>query len=67
MLAGNVSYFFGRSRVRPYVTGSVGVLWTESRQFPHHSASSTAATLSEFTRTRHGSRPGVGFGVDVPA
>jgi hypothetical protein len=25
MLSGNVSYFFGEARVRPYVTGSVGV------------------------------------------
>ncbi len=30
MLSGNVSYFFGEARVRPYVTGSVGVLRTES-------------------------------------
>ena len=30
MLSGNVSYLFGGPRVRAYVTGSVGVLWTES-------------------------------------
>ena len=65
MLAGNISYFFGRSRVRPYVTGSVGVLWTESVN-SLTIASSTAATLSEFRERDTGLALGVGFGVDVP-
>ena len=30
MLSGNINYFVGGQRVRPYLTGSVGVLWTES-------------------------------------
>jgi hypothetical protein len=64
MLSGNVSYFFGGPRVRPYVTGSVGVLWTESVN-SLTSVSSTAATLSEFHDSNTGLAMGVGFGVDV--
>ena len=65
MLSGNVSYFFGGRRVRPYVTGSVGVLWTESVN-SLTIGSSTAATLSEFHESDTGLAIGVGFGVDVP-
>jgi hypothetical protein len=65
MLSGNVSYFFGRQRVRPYVTGSVGVLWTESVN-SLTTVSRTAATLSEFHESDTGLAMGVGFGVDVP-
>jgi hypothetical protein len=65
MLSGNVSYFFGGPRVRPYVTGSVGVLWTESVN-SLTIVSSTAATLSEFHESDTGLAVGVGFGVDVP-
>jgi hypothetical protein len=65
MLSGNVSYFFGGQRVRPYVTGSVGVLWTESVN-SLTVVSSTAATLSEFHESDAGLALGVGFGVDVP-
>jgi hypothetical protein len=65
MISGNVNYFFGGPRVRPYVTGSVGVLWTESVN-SLTVASSTAATLSEFHESDTGLAVGVGFGVDVP-
>ena len=65
MLSGNVSYFFGEQRVRPYVTGSVGVLWTESVN-SLTVVSSTVATLSEFHERDTGLAIGVGFGVDVP-
>ena len=65
MLSGNVSYFFGGPRVRPYVTGSVGVLWTDSVD-SLTVVSSTAATLSEFHESDTGLAIGVGFGVDVP-
>jgi hypothetical protein len=65
MLSGNVSYFFGGPRVRPYVTGSVGVLWTESVN-SLTIVSSTAANLSEFHERDTGLAFGVGFGVDVP-
>jgi hypothetical protein len=65
MLLGNVSYFFGGPRVRPYVTASVGVLWTESVN-SLTIVSSTAATLSEFHESDTGLAIGVGFGVDVP-
>lgn len=65
MLSGNVSYFFGRQRVRPYVTGSVGVLWTESVN-SLTTVSRTVATLSEFHESDTGLAMGVGFGVDVP-
>jgi hypothetical protein len=58
MLSGNVSYFFGGQRVRPYVTGSVGVLWTESVN-SLTIASSTEATLSEF----HESDTGLAIGI----
>ena len=64
MLSTNVSYFFGR-RVRPYVTASVGVIWTESVN-SLTVAASTAATLSEFHENDTGLAIGVGFGVDVP-
>jgi hypothetical protein len=65
MLSGSVSYFFGGGRVRPYVTGSVGVLWTESVN-SLTIVSSTAAHLSEFHQRDTGLALGVGFGVDVP-
>ena len=65
MLSGNVSYLFGGPRVRAYVTGSVGVLWTESVN-SLTIASSTAATVSEFSEHDTGLALGVGFGVDVP-
>jgi hypothetical protein len=65
MLSGNISYFFGGPRVRPYVTGSVGVLWTESVN-SLTVVTSTAATLSEFHESQTGLALGVGFGVDVP-
>jgi hypothetical protein len=65
MLSGNVSYFFGGQHARPYVTGSVGVLWTESVN-SLTIVSSTAATLSEFHESDTGLAIGVGFGVDVP-
>lgn len=64
MLAANVSYSFG-SRVRPYVTGSVGVLWAEGVN-SLTAVSDTAATLSEFRERDAGLALGVGFGVDVP-
>lgn len=65
MLSGNVSYFFGAHHVRPYVTGSVGVLWTEQVN-SLTVASSQSATLSEFFASDTGLAIGVGFGVDVP-
>ena len=64
MLTGNVSYFFG-ARVRPYVTGSVGILWTESVNSLTVS-SGTSAVLSEFDEEDTGLVLGIGFGVDVP-
>jgi len=65
MLSGNLSYFFGGPRVRPYLTGSVGVIWTESVN-SLTVVGSTAATLSEFHESDAGLALGVGFGVDVP-
>jgi hypothetical protein len=65
MLSANVSYFLGEARVRPYVTGSIGVLWTESLNSLTMS-SSTAALLSEFHEGDTGLALGVGLGVDVP-
>ena len=65
MLSGNVSYFFGGPRVRPYVTGSVGVLWTENVG-SLTIVSSTAANVSEFHESDTGLAIGAGFGVDVP-
>jgi hypothetical protein len=64
MLSGNVRYFFGEARVRPYVTGSVGVLWAESVN-SLTTVSSTAASLSEFHESDTGLAVGVGVGVDV--
>lgn len=65
MLTGNVSYFFGGPRARPYVTGSVGVLWTGSVS-SITIVRDEAATLSEFTQSNTGLVLGAGFGVDVP-
>jgi hypothetical protein len=65
MLSGNVSYFFGAARVRPYVTGSVGVLWTDSVS-SLTIVSNARATLSEFHERATGLAIGIGFGVDVP-
>ena len=65
MLTGNVNYFFGGPRVRPYLTGSVGVLWTESVN-SLTIGTATEATLSEFHERHTGLALGVGFGVDVP-
>lgn len=64
MLSGNVRYFFG-SRVRPYVVGSVGLLWTEgvnSLTVVHNGV----ATLSEFRERDTSLALGFGAGVDVP-
>ena len=65
MLTGNVSYIFGHSRVRPYVTGSAGVLWTDGVNSVTV-ATPTAATISEITESDAGLVLGAGFGVDVP-
>lgn len=64
MLSANIRYFFG-SRVRPYVMGSVGMLWTEGV----HSLTvvrGTVATLSEFRERDTSLALGFGVGVDVP-
>ena len=58
-------YFFGGSRVRPYLMGSVGVLWTEGVN-SLTVVRGTVATLSEFRDRDTGLAVGVGFGVDVP-
>jgi opacity protein-like surface antigen len=65
MLTGNVSYFFGRSHVRPYVTGSAGVLWTDGVNSVTV-VTPTAATISEITESDAGLALGAGFGFDVP-
>jgi hypothetical protein len=65
MVSANVSYFFGAARVRPYLVGSVGVLWTESVN-SLTIVNSAGATLSEFHESDSGLALGVGFGVDVP-
>lgn len=64
MLSGNISYFFGERRVRPNVTGSVGVLWTEGVN-SLTIVGGTVATVSEFHESDTGLAIGVGFGVDV--
>ena len=65
VLSGNVSYVFGGPRVRPFVTGSIGVLWTESVN-SLTIVSSAVATLSEFHEQDTGLAIGIGFGLDVP-
>ena len=65
MASANITYFFGARPARPYVTGSVGVLWTESVN-SLTTVTSTSATLSEFHESDTGLALGVGFGVDVP-
>jgi hypothetical protein len=65
MLSGNVRYFFAGSRVRPYVMGSAGVLWTEGVN-SLTVVTATVATLSEVRERDTGLALGIGFGVDVP-
>jgi len=65
VLSGNVSYVFGRSHVRPFVTGSIGVLWTNSVN-SLTIVSTAVATLSEFHEQDTGLAIGIGFGLDVP-
>jgi hypothetical protein len=65
MLSGNVSYFFGGPRVRPYVTGSLGVLWTQSVD-SLAVVNGAVVTLSEHHESDAGLAIGVGVGVDVP-
>jgi hypothetical protein len=65
MLTGNVSYSFRSARVRPYLTGSIGVLWTDSVN-SLTVVTPTLATLSEFGERDAGLALGVGVGVDVP-
>jgi opacity protein-like surface antigen len=65
LLTANVNYFFGRARIRPYVTGSVGVLWTtgvNSLTIVH----AAGATISEFQERNTGLAMGIGGGLDVP-
>jgi opacity protein-like surface antigen len=64
MLSGNLRYFFG-SRVRPYVMGSVGVLWTEGVN-SLTLVRGTVATLSESRERDTSLALGFGVGVDVP-
>ena len=65
LVSGNVRYFFGDWRVRPYVIGSVGLLWTEGIN-SLTVVNGTAATLSEFRERDTGLAVGAGVGVDVP-
>jgi hypothetical protein len=65
MLSTNVTYFLGRTRIRPYVSGSVGVLWTENAN-ALTSVSDAGATLSEIRERDTALALGVGFGMDVP-
>jgi hypothetical protein len=65
ILSGNVRYFFGESKVRPYVTGSIGVLWTDGVNSITTVAGGTAV-LSEVRERDAGLAVGGGFGVDIP-
>lgn len=65
MVLGNITYLFGQSRLRPYVTGSVGLLRTSSVN-SLTVADNTAATVSEFREEDTGLATGIGVGVDVP-
>src|SRR5574338_227093 len=65
MVLGNVTYTFGQSRVRPYVTGSIGVLRTSSVN--SLTVVDTAnAIVSEFRENDTGLATGLGLGIDVP-
>jgi hypothetical protein len=65
VLSANVSYYFGNRRVRPYVVGTIGVLWTESL-YSLTIATSTMATISEGHQRDTGLAVGAGFGLDIP-
>jgi opacity protein-like surface antigen len=65
MVTANVSYSFGGAGVRPYVTGSVGVLRTEIVN-SLTTVTGNAATLSEFRERDTGLALGLGIGLDVP-
>lgn len=65
MVLGNITYMFGQSRLRPYVTGSVGVLRTSSVN-SLTVVDAASATMSEFPENDTGLATGLGAGVDVP-
>jgi opacity protein-like surface antigen len=64
MLSGNLRYFFG-SRVRPYVMGSIGLLWTDGVN-SLTVVRDGVATLSEFRERETSLALGFGVGADVP-
>ena len=64
VLSGNVSYVFGGPRVRPFLTGSIGVLRSRSVR-SLTIVSSAVATLSELQEQDTGLAVGGGFGLDV--
>jgi hypothetical protein len=65
MVLGNLTYLFGQSRLRPYVSGSVGLLQTNSVN-SLTIADNTTATVTEFREKDTGLATGIGVGVDVP-
>jgi opacity protein-like surface antigen len=64
MLSGGASYFFGDARVRPFVAGSAGVLWTELVE-SLTLVGEDSATLLEFTERDASLALGAGAGVDI--
>jgi opacity protein-like surface antigen len=65
LVSANVRYFFGGRRVRAYVIGSVGLLWTEGVN-SLTIVNDSVATLSEFRERDTSLALGGGVGVDLP-
>lgn len=65
MVLGNFTYLFGQSRLRPYVSGSVGLLRTSSVNSVTV-VNPTGALVSESREKDTGLATGIGLGVDVP-
>ena len=65
MASANVSYALSSSRVRPYLVGSIGAIWSTTVDGRIDVAGGTA-TLTEIESRDTGLTIGVGFGVDIP-
>ena len=65
MASASVSYALSSSRVRPYLVGSIGAIWSTMVD-GRIDVAGGAATLTEFESRDTGLTIGIGFGVDIP-
>jgi opacity protein-like surface antigen len=60
----NVRRYFGDARVRPFLTGGLGVMWSRSLHSVTH-VHGSIATISEFATSDRGFGPDLGAGLRV--